>query len=74
MRLQTKPLTIPAIYQATKADLDSIEHLEYAEKLFFYCHQLSDSVEGLKGSINRYEQYKENKKIRTLLLDAKDGK
>ena len=39
--------------------LDSVEN---NEKLFFYCHQLSASVEGLKDSINRYESYKQSKK------------
>lgn len=36
-------------------DLDSDSHLE---KLFFYCQQLSISVETLKNTIDRYERYK----------------
>lgn len=41
----------------------TLDNVKENEKLFFYCHQLSASIENLKASINKYEKHKQTKKI-----------
>ena len=43
------------------------------EKLFSCCNTLNDSVKILKDSINRYEAYKEKKKI-SIVDSANDNR
>jgi len=50
-----------AIAAKTSMNLD-MDFNYSAERLFFYCTQLSSSVEHLRDSIDRYETYKNRKK------------
>ena len=58
----------PLISSNTLPTLDET----YSKRLCFYCKQLSVSVENLRGSINRYEYYKENKKTKSMMDPEND--
>jgi hypothetical protein len=65
MLLPTNMTSRPLVSTATLPAADEL----YSDRLCFYCTQLSMSVENLRGSINRYESYKESKRNSTLGSD-----
>ena len=60
MRSQTSTVSNPLISAVALQTMDTSSL--YSDKLLFYCTQLSRSVETLRGSINKYESYREAKK------------
>ncbi len=46
---------------------------DYNDKLSLYCLQLSTSVDNLRGTINKYEAYKKDKKVRDTADQSNDN-
>ena len=63
MLLPTNMTSRPLVSTVTLPDVNEL----YSDRLCFYCTQLSMSVENLRGSINRYESYKESKKSSSVI-------
>ena len=57
---------------STISNTESIN--SFSEKLCYCCHELSSSVENLRGSIDRYEDFKKTKKPRTIVVDKLNGR